>query len=376
MKNKVIFALLAALVSLLLISNSVHALGIRPGIYEINYHPNEKRVIEFAINENNPNRKVIFSAEGELASYVTFDKTYIIGSGKVTATITFPGEMKTPGANKLYIAAIEAPLQSQFVGTAVGVRAVIKIYVPYPGKYIEPSLIIPDANIGQKVPVELKVINRGTEDLTVNSVINFYDSSMRQVDKFTFEPVQIGTEEYDYFRRYLNSDNLKPDNYLAEAIIDYSGLKQKMNATFRIGNLYINITDFTKNISAGEINPFIIKVKSNWNGNIQGVYADVKISNETFETSFRTPQIELMAWEEKEILGYFEAKGLKGGNYKIDITVNYVGHTTFDSGVLFVKGKAMSKIWIIVGVIAILIALIGIYLIVKRLKKPKRKKRR
>jgi hypothetical protein len=199
---------------------------------------------------------------------------------------------------------------------------------------------------------------------------------MRLVDTFKFEPVPINTTEYDYFRRYLNTDNLKPDNYIAEAVIDYSGLKQQVNATFRVGNLYVNITDFTKNLTAEEINPFIIKVKSNWNGNIKGVYADVKILNDTFETTFRTPQIELNAWEEKNITGYFEAKGLKGGEYKLEITLNYLNKNTFSSGTLFVKGKAMSKIWIIAGVIAVLIALIGIYLIAKRLKKSKRKKRR
>jgi hypothetical protein len=278
----------------------------------------------------------------------------------------------------LYVTAAEAAPQNQFIGTSVKVRAVVSVWVPYPGKYIESSLSVPDANIGENIPVELRVNNRGTDNLIVSPVINFYDSSMKQVDKFVFEPVQIGTGEYDYFRRYLNTDSLKPDNYLAEAIIDYSGLKQGINATFKVGNLYVNITDFTKNISAEEINKFIIKVRSNWNSDIKGVYADVRILNDTFETSFRTPSIDLNAWEEKEILGYFEAKGIKEGDYKVEITLNYLGQTTFASGDLLVVGKEKINIliWISAGIIAGLIVLIGIYLIARRLKKSKHKRRK
>lgn len=377
MRNKVIFVLLGIAISLLLAINSVSALGVRPGSYEMNYHPNEKRVVEFDVIEGDPTRKIDFSAEGDFAQYVTLDKNLITGSGEVTATINLPSKAEKVGLNKLYIIAKEQPLQNQFVGTAVSIRVVIRINVPYPGKYIESFLNIPDANLGQEVPIELKVYNRGTENVTVNPVINFYDSSKIFVDTFTFIPVQISPGDYDYFRRYLNTDNLLPDNYLAEALIDYGGLKQKVNATFKVGNLYVNVTDFTKNMTAEEINKFVIGVQSNWNGNIQGVYADVRISNDTFETTFRTPQIELNAWEESNITGYFEAKGLKGGNYKVDITLNYLGHTTFATGDLVVIGKNKFNIPLIAGsIIGGLAILIAIYFTITRLKKSKHKRRR
>jgi hypothetical protein len=377
MKDKVIFVLLGVAISFLLAVNSVSALGVSPSSFDINFEPNSVHTFSFDVFHATPGRKVNVYAEGALAQYVSLDNTAFYNEGKVKVTIKLPSKIGTSGKNIIYITAKEEPPQNEFIGTAVAVRVTVVIHVPYPGKYIESALKVPDANIGEKVPVELKVTSRGTENVTVSPVINFYDSSMNQVDKFIFVPEQMATNDYDYFRRYLNTNNMEPDNYLAEAVIDYGGLTQKINATFKVGNLYVNVTDFTKNITAEEINKFVIKVESNWNGDISGVYADVKLLNDTFETSFSTPPISLKAWEEKNLTGYFEAKGLKGGNYKVEITLHYMGQTTFASGDLFVTGKNKMNIPLIVGsIIAVLIIFVGAYLIIKRLKKPKHKRRR
>jgi len=385
MKKKGIFALLGLLIGLVLLINSVSALGISPAIYEIEYQPNEKHTLNLEVYPPDPSRKIIMNVEGEAIPYVTLSKKEFYGRGTVKALITMPPQMNTPGINRWYISAEEAPKEDQFISTSIRVRTVIKIHVPYPGKYIESSLSIPNGNIGENIPVELSVKNRGTENLTIKPIIRFYDNQGNLIQTMEFSQVNVKTTELRYFRKYLNTTGFKPDNYFADAEVNYGGEISHVNTTFKTGNLFVKIIDFTKNLTAKEINRFDIKVKSEWNDNLEGVYANIVILNESFQTNFATPQMDLPAWAEKMLTGYIDARGLARGQYDADVILHYEGESNFASGKISVMERdiwmepmmGMPTKYFASGIIIVIILFaISYYLIIKKKSRNSKSRRR
>ncbi len=362
------------LFTLILTNLASASLGMYPAKKEFYFTPNEQIKVTYHVYSDKANNNIAISAEGDLTQYVTFDKQSLIGGGDVTATVNLPASIDKPGKNQLYIVAAEQPVEGTFIGTSIRLRALINVYIPYPGKYIEANLDTPNANLGEKVPVELKVASRGTETITVSPQIYFYDSSGINVKTMSFSPALLSTNEEKYFRQYLDSSDLNPDDYLAKAIIDYGAADNMvLNQTFRIGNLRVDVVNFTQNLSAGEINKFVVRVKSNWNGKIEEVYADVKLLlNESEGISFRTPSIDLNPWEEKDIIGYFDTTGLKSKDYLTEIKLSYLGQTTHTSGIVWIMEKGINEITVII--IAVIVAIISIYYISKRLQKSKLKR--
>ncbi len=362
----VVFALIGLICT---ISFASASLGMTPAKSEFNFESGSKIEIPYRVYADNPYKEIQVYAEGDLSQYVSIDKNKFFGGGSFTVTLNLPASVDKPGKNLLYIAAEEVPDKDSFISTAIKLKSLILVHVPYPGRYIEADLNIPDVNVNEMVPVDLKILSRGTAETSVKPEINFYDSSGKHIDKLTFSPELLRTNDEKHFRKILNSSSYGPDDYLAEAIIDYGGQDiMIINRTFRIGNLKVDVINFTREIDA-RLSKFIINVKSNWNGEVREVYADVNISNGEEELVFRTPSVDLAAWQQKEIIGYVEADNLAPGTYKAEIRLNYLGQTTYASGDIEIKGDTVRSIWIIVGVISIILLAIIIYLITKKWKK-------
>lgn len=370
---------LAVVFILLLLAFSGFAsagLGLYPALREYNFAPNEQMQVTYTVYSDNPEKKISIYAEEDLANYTTFDKSYVIGGGQFTVTLNLPSSIDKPGRNKLFIVAEEEPDGDSFIGTSIKLRALISVRVPYPGKYIEAGLNIPNVNIGEKVPVELKVTSRGADNVSVTPVITFYDSARNVVDSMSFDSVVLATNGEKYFRRYLENPDLKPDDYIAEANIDYeTDEPMVINSTFRIGNLRVDVINFTQNLSAGELNKFFIRIKSNWNAPISNVYADVNVSRGNYSNMFRTPPVDLAAFQERDLEGYIDTKGMSSGDYMSEIKLSYLGQTTYYSGkVTLIGGSEFKIIWVAYGVgVGVLLAvlLIIIYFLIKRFKKRK-----
>src|SRR3989338_3911313 len=81
-------------------------------------------------------------------------------------TINLPNSMSEPGEHTVSVSIKERPSENAFINTLVEVGSVIKIFSPYPGLYGELTLGVPDGNVGDKIPVELHVINRGDQALS------------------------------------------------------------------------------------------------------------------------------------------------------------------------------------------------------------------
>ena len=133
------------------------------------------------------------------------------------------------------------------IGTSVAITAIIRIFVPYPGRYLEISLRTNDVNIGELVNLELSINSEGKENITANPQIEILS-----IDNKTIEILYLGETFIQSQRRLelsktLNTSNYNPGKYIAIASVDYGKVAISMT-NFRIGYLFINITDYTRQI--------------------------------------------------------------------------------------------------------------------------------
>lgn len=365
----VVFSLIAVLFCM---SFTTAALGISPAKKNIDFSPGAEYTFTYNVYSDTPDRKIEVYAEGDLAEYVSFSRTDLSGGGDVVVTLRLPDSIDTPGPHTLLIGAKELPTEQEFIGVAINIRAVIYVFVPYPGKYAEVELSVPDGNTGDKIPVQVYVINRGKEDITAETSVAFKTLDGQTVETMTFLPLSIPVGHEDYFRKYLDTTNIKAANYIAEATVNYNGDQRVVNQTFRVGSLFVNITNMTTRLQQRGIQKFFVGIESRWNNDLPEVYADVNVSNEAGSTVFRTPSLDLPKWSRKELTGYLDTDVLEG-KYLTAVTLHYAGQTTLAHGELYVyKYSPLLVASVIIGIIVIVLMIIaGIVWFIRRSKKKK-----
>src|SRR3989344_2922683 len=310
MKFKEVF--LFVVLAVLLSKAATASLGISPAIVKIGFVSSEMREVSYIIFSDQPEKKISISASGDLANYITFDKTEVIGQSSFKAIINFPKDVPVPGDHRVDIIVKEQPTEDQFIGTAIEIHSALKIFVPYPGRYVEVILNVQDGNIDETIPVEAHIFNIGQDSIN----------------------------------------------------LDY-GEVIKVNKTFRVGSLFVNITNFTHVVTKGKIQKFYVGVESLWNGDLNEVYADVNISNSSYSYDFRTPSITLKAWTSDVLTGFLDTEGLEG-RYDTRVVLNYANQKTNVLGSLLVVA-GLSKTYIYVGLVGILLMIVIV--VILRIKK-------
>lgn len=337
------------------------SLGISPAIYDLDYVPGGEYEITYHVISDNPNSEVEVYAGGDFREYVTLSEKTVTGTGDFKVKIKMPFVIDKPGEHRIGIGAREKPAENQFIGTAIDISGSIRFFVPYPGRYAEIELNIPNGNIDENIPVEAHVTNKGVESLNVNTEIQFFEENGRFVYDMPFTPVVLASKEDRYFRKYLDTKGYKAGNYYAKAIVDYGDVVE-INRTFRIGSLSVDIVNFTEKLQRGGIQKFFINIESKWNDNLNEVYADVNISNATKSFEFRTPSVSLGGWQKETLTGFLDTEGM-AGQYKTAIVLNYGGQKNSVSGWLEIIEGGAEVSYIVWGIIGIIILIVIIFII-------------
>jgi len=348
----------------------VTAIGITPALKDISFLPGQEVNISFLVTDASDDSFYDVSFRGgDLVQYSTLSTNSVKGNSGFVLTIRFPNSIEEPGQHTVSVSIKERPSESSFINTVIEVGSTIKVFVPYPGLYGELYLSVPDGNIDSQIPVEFRVINRGSQTLVLNKVFIDFISRDEKTRTLNFTPVDISVAGDRYFRKYLDTTGLTPGIYQANAQISYGGIIKEINQSFRIGSLFVNITNYTQVIRKGGIQKFYVSLENLWNSPILGAYVDVEVYNKLGENYlFRTPSIDLNAWEKKTIESYFDTTNLNGV-YDVILNASYNERSTVAYGTLIVEDDKM-LIYLIIGAIALVIIII-IYFIIRHLKKKK-----
>ncbi|MEK6925918.1 MAG: hypothetical protein AABW50_01425 [Nanoarchaeota archaeon] len=345
----------------------IFALGVSPAKIEMNFEPGLEKDISYQVFGGNPNAELQIYASGDLKNYITFDKTTLSGEGgSFTAHLKLPDSLEVPGRNFVYIGIgekVDPELIQGQIGTVVAINVLINVYVPYPGRYLEVDLKSSDANVGEPVRFELNLESKGEEEINVSPAIQIY-SGDKFVENLYFSSRLIQSQEKIGLKKELDTSGYNPGVYRAVAVVDY-GVLARDEEQFRIGELKIDLINYTRQVGIGGIRKFELEIQSGWNDVIDGAYADIYFSNQSgIFGNFRTTTTTLTPWEKKKIDGYFDSSGLSVGIYDANITLYYFGRNVGSSSsqsvkVEFVEGKSNIGLiyYTVLGVVILIIIL-------------------
>ena len=319
--------ILVLFLTVIIFSSSVGAMSISPAFKEYNFEPGLHDKLSYSVGA--PEGMIInISVIGDLARYFKTNKDEIIGSGSFSVEFELPEIVEKPGKHRMRVYAsqkVDPELATGFIGTRIVVISIIDIYVPYPGRYLETALSAKDVNVEEPVDFILDISSQGKEDVDVQPLIEIYSDSGNVIDNLYFNQRIIKSQESVSLKKVFNTSGLNAGTYKAVSTVDYGSLAES-EAIFRIGNLSIDMTGYTNKFYVNKLQKFEIGVQSGWNNLIDGVYAEVEISNETGKvTDFKTSTTSLTPWEAKNITGYLDTTELTSGFYDANITLIYFG---------------------------------------------------
>lgn len=343
-----------------LIFNVSAMVGVTPAIYDVNFRPGLKQVFLFEFFSDGDSKFEVY-ADGDLAKYVTLDKTQFIGGGKVAALLELPEEIVLPGVHRLLIGAKQIPDKSAGVFLTAEIRAVIKVIVPYPGKYAEMEFKIENANSGEDVPFSIKVMNKGKESLDTKIYLDIF-SGKNKITQHEVGMYNILSEQNLELSEVLPARDYKSGDYIAIANVDYGEKIINSEKKFSLGKLYVEIIKATTSFKEGRINPLEIEIESFWNDPIENVYANILILNSNI--SFLTPSVTLAPWQKSVLIGYFDTGELNKSHFKANISVYYSNHSTEKTFSMSVtkESEGISPVLIILTALVVILLLALVFL--------------
>jgi hypothetical protein len=368
MKRLVVFGML-----IFLCSGAFAISGVSPGSYEIDFESGMSKDFVFHFVFDEGVRAEIY-LEGDLAEYMSVDKSEISGKESVVASLNFPEVVDSPGVNKVRVGARQIVSDANGVGVAANVRGVIKINIPYPGRWIDLELVAPNVNVGEAVNMKLKIFNRGSDDVLVSPMIQIFKDE-EFLDNFDLKRVRVAASESVDVEFDLNSSVYSVGDYMATALADYGEERlARDDNPFKIGELRVEILNYTRNFEEGGIRKFEIEVESFWNNKIDDLYAEVIVDGDD-DIGFVTPITELKAWGTKTLEGFLDVSDVGTKTLDASIVLYYNNRTSSESVELSVElGYDYSNLFFVFGILIVVGLIVWrVVVFVKRVKKHRRK---
>lgn len=371
---------IAMLLVILLFLNSAYAISISPGNTIVYFEPNKLEKINFFVtNLDNPEMSVRIFISGPQKDNMNFEeqKFYLKYGEKKEFTFDFnlPGQMNSPGDFTTGIYAQEMPvanLESGTVGATSGVISNIILRVPYEGAYLSAKIRADSVSVGQPLEFKLRFDNLGSIPINnFNGKIVIYNSLNQTVDQLDFvDSLELNSVKETTI--LWNTKNKLADEYTAKLIINYESKTFETEAKFKLGDLFVEIINYDKEITSGKINEYHSTLRSGWNQKINDVYVVLSINVSGVELNYKDKSFELEPWNEINLTTYIDAIPIPPGKYDASFMVFYDGFSNSEQFKLNVK-KSVNVFAIIIAVMLIIIIIITIVLI-KLLRKQRSKK--
>ncbi|MEK6904235.1 MAG: hypothetical protein AABW87_01440 [Nanoarchaeota archaeon] len=365
-------------VFVLLLAPSVSSIGLSPSKMFVEYSQSREEIFSiYVMNNGDTAIDAHLYADGRYEDLIELPFEIIrLGIGEVREMkikISFYKGVIEPGEQHVKIGVIAEPVGLGVSQTGIvpktAVEMKVKFDVPYPGKYASLLLAIPDINAGEDLPVSLKLRNLGKETISNVKGEIFLEEDENLAGKIEFGMRNILPKTDAEYGTVVNTTGFKPGNYKGIAIVDYDSLKAASEVDFRIGSLFVNLTNHSKYFEKDSITPFDLHIQNRWNGKIDNVNADIIISREGNQVvSMKTPSINLNPWEASILRTYWDTHGLEKGEYDALVKINHLGSSSDYNLKVYIYEKIKIDItYILIGII-ILIILVDILWLWRRRK--------
>lgn len=335
------------------------AIGVSPAKYELSYEPNLKQVLTFKFFGDGDIPLNIY-LEGDLKKYAELSNEYLDGPGAVSVLLKLPPspDELNPGNNRLLVGARQGSREgNSAIGTVGEIRAVINLKVPFPGKYATLEFTTADAKAGELIPMTFKVFSVGRESVLTESKVEIFDFSNKKIESVNLGNFIVHPSTIKDLSGSLKSDNYKPGKYKTKGIVDFQEGKAEIESGFRLGELLVNISNYTTEFQRNLINRFDVEVESFWNDPLENVYVAGTILE--YNITFKTPSTTLAGFQRQTLTGYLDTNSVppETDNLKANLTVYYAGRSTEILGKLHFKRETSSLAYIVAALIVIVLIL-------------------
>jgi len=399
MKTKLLFMLVFILIVLTM--QNVSSIGITPGRTTINFESGLSKEVSFSIvNSEHKDMSVVFTVRGDLADSVTLTQAYAeFLSTEETKTFSYfvnlPDKIEKPGLYETEIVALEMPKdikeKGTFVGATIAVVTQLRVYVPYPDKYLEGEVNVMDSD--GKTMFFIPVVSRGKLDIVnVKAVIDIYTGLNEKIASIESDTKSLNSLE----RKELVAEwdaNVNPGKYLAVVTIIYDNEVLKLEKEFNVGEMALEILEINvRDFRLGEIAKFDALVENKWANDLKDVYLNILVYNDEGEimADFKSPTYDIPALSKSEMVSYWDTGGVHEGTYdgklilkfgeeskerniqmKItDDSIEVIGLT----GHVVVRERGTFDLTNILVIVIILLIVVNIiwFVVIKRIMKKKR----
>jgi len=381
MKKEVLLLILI----LLILLPSVHAIGISPPSFTVDFEPNLEDEKTFRIINNiGQDMTADVKVHGQLAPYIKPNRSSIeIAEGQIgdfTFKVKLPEDLE-PGLNvgKILVTGIgKTASEGMFnVRTAVEGRYVVR--VPFPGKYIDYVWHYSDIKENETAHFSVDVTHRGNTTIDeVYAFIDIFDIEWKRVARVPTTKINfLLPQKSDRLYATWDSTGNAPGLYNIKLTLYYDGIYKEEVGELRIGSLYVRILNYTKTFETDTINKFNVNVQSQWNEKIDNVYAEIKIFNESIDiTTIKTPFKSLSPWTPEILEGFWDTRGVLPGEYNVNITAFYSNRATSEAGkIILIKSMKINPYMLLfVGSLILFFMLIILLIYLTKRKKSKKYK--
>lgn len=345
MKRGVILALCIICLSPLILGIS----GVSPAIYEVDFEPNLKQEFRFVYSFDKGVELEAYINEGPLSQYVTIkSEEYKFGKKEVIVELKLPAKVDIPGLHRIRVGARPLPSAGQGVTLSADGGGIIKVRIPYPGKYAELSLNTEFANVGEDIPYTLSVNSRGEEDIFIKPILEIRNTNNKLINTINLEDRVIKSREAHSYEGVIKTTDYQPGDYNLTAIVEFGGEQPTtITVLFRLGELKIQIINFTKEVEPEKLNRFRLEIESLWNDPIPGVYGTIKIIGYPEKTA-KTPSITLKPWKKMDLVGFIDTTGIDSKKFQAELRVYYANKTTFE---IVEVGIIQKTNWVFIAIV-------------------------
>jgi hypothetical protein len=353
--------ILSLLYLLFLVHICVGLGGVSPSYYEVDFEPNLRRTFSFGYAFDSK-EAVNFSVSGDLAEYFKIiEKTNVFNRIMVVVEMNLPEKVDVPGPHRIRIGGQQTVSGSSGVAITGDVGGIIKLMVPYPGKYAELELMSGNVNSGEDVLYELKVYSRGDEDIFVEPELEIYDSK-GFVKKIILESRTIESTKNHVYKGSIKTDDLSPGDYNLKAIVEFGGESPtEVSSLFRLGELRVEIINYTRELPNNKIGRYFIEIESFWNDNIGSTYAEFRVIGYS-DKSFITPTISLKPWSKSRVEGFLDTSDIEEEYVQGEITVYYTENKSTSKIVELRIVKGID--WLVVGIVSAVVVFLSLILLI------------
>ena len=335
--------ILACMVLVLFSMSSVFALGVTPGRTTINFEPGLDRTYTFKIVNSegkDVNLGLYIKGDDEIINYIKLKDSFVrLSSNDLQAeasfTVNFPKTL-TPGHHNLEIVIGEVfnddiGSSRASVGAVAAVSTQIRVFVPYPGKYIEAALNVL-GNGSEEILFTVPVINRGQNDISrIGVQVDIYSDLNKKIDTVDAEEVSLSAGTRDEFKIKWDDRDVLPGKYKAVATIIYDEETIRIESNFDLGEKLLEIQGLEVNdFELGEISKFELLVENKWSEPIYNAYSEIMIYDNGGDimTKFKSADYNVDSFGKKIMVSFWDTEGVAQGRYLSTLVLNYANEIT------------------------------------------------